>query len=81
MSALAPMALPTAFQTSSVDYLAVLPFLVVIATALVGVLVEAFAPRERRHNLQVGLAVGGLLAAFVAVIVAVSHRGPDDGHQ
>ncbi len=75
MSALAPMALPAAFQTSSVDYLAVLPFLVVIATALVGVLVEAFAPRERRHNLQVGLAVGGLLAAFVAVIVAVSHRG------
>ena len=63
------------FQQSQIDYLAILPLLVVFGAALVGVLVEAFAPRERRQSLQVGLSVVALLGAFVAVIVAAGHQG------
>jgi NADH-quinone oxidoreductase subunit N len=66
---------PAAFQPSNVDYLAVLPMLIVLGTALIGVLVEAFAPRERRHVVQVSLSVLGLVGAFVAVIFAVGHQG------
>ena len=74
MTAVAPLALPTlpaAFQQSNVDYLAILPLLIVFGTALIGVLVEAFAARERRHAIQVGLAVVGLLAAAASIIIAL----------
>ncbi|RKT78875.1 NADH dehydrogenase subunit N [Terracoccus luteus] len=63
------------FQQSQIDYLAILPLLVVFGAALVGVLVEAFAPRELRQRIQVGLSVVALLGAFVAVIVAAGHQG------
>ena len=72
---LALPALPAAFQQSNVNYLAVLPLLIVFVTALVGVLVEAFAPRERRHVIQVTLAVVGLLAAAASIILAAKHQG------
>ena len=75
MNAVAPLALPAAFQQSNVDYLAVLPLLIVFGTALVGVLVEAFAPRERRQVIQVTLSVVGLLAAAASIIVAADHQG------
>ena len=75
MTAVAPLALPAAFQPSNVDYLEILPLLIVFGVALVGVLVEAFAPRDRRHAIQVGLAVLGLLAAAAALIPAASHQG------
>jgi NADH-quinone oxidoreductase subunit N len=66
---------PAAFQPANVDYLAIMPLLIVFGTALVGVLVEAFAPRERRHVIQVVLSVAGLVAAFVAVVFATGHQG------
>ena len=72
MTAVAPLALPAAFQQSTVDYLAILPLLIVFGTALVGVLVEAFASRERRHVIQVTLAVVGLLAAAASIARAKS---------
>jgi len=78
VTAVAPLALPTlpaAFQQSNVDYLAILPLLIVFGTALVGVLVEAFASRERRHAIQVTLSVVGLLAAAASIIVAAKHQG------
>ncbi|HMM95513.1 MAG: NADH-quinone oxidoreductase subunit NuoN [Micrococcales bacterium] len=64
-----PAVLPTAFQQASIDYLAVLPMIIVVAGALVGVLVEAFAPRDRRHPIQVWLTVGTLLVALVVLAV------------
>ncbi|MEO7131197.1 MAG: NADH-quinone oxidoreductase subunit N, partial [Dermatophilaceae bacterium] len=70
----------TTFQTANVDYLAILPLLIVFGTALIGVLVEAFVGRERRHLIQTILAVAGLVAAFVAVIVATGHMGLTLGH-
>ena len=67
-------ALP-AFEAVAVDYWAVAPMLVVVAGALLGVLVEAFAPRESRHSAQVALTVGTLVAAFgVLVWRSVNHH-------
>ncbi|WP_239100537.1 NADH-quinone oxidoreductase subunit NuoN [Phycicoccus sp. CSK15P-2] len=65
--------MPTAFEQVSVDYLAIAPMLVVVAGALVGVLVEAFAPRALRHTIQVALTVATLLVALV--VLAVWSRG------
>jgi NADH-quinone oxidoreductase subunit N len=79
VTAAAPLALPTllpaAFQPSTVDYVAVLPMLIVFGAAIIGVVVEAFVPRERRHVVQVTLAVVALLAAVVAIVVARDHQG------
>ncbi len=57
------------FEAVNVDYAAVSPMLIVIGGALVGVLVEAFAPRMKRHSIQVVLTSVTLLAALVAVAV------------
>ncbi len=53
----------------SVEYGLLSPMLIVFGVAVVGVLVEAFLPRRARYGAQVVLAIGGLIAAFVAVIV------------
>ncbi|MGN6752617.1 MAG: NADH-quinone oxidoreductase subunit NuoN [Intrasporangium sp.] len=66
---------PAAFQLANIDYLAVLPLFIVFGAALVGVLVEAFVARERRHNIQLAVSVGGLVLAFVAILVATKHQG------
>ena len=55
------------FTTPSIDYGAVAPMLIVIGVALLGVLVEAFAPRRQRFAIQVAVALIGLVAAVVAV--------------
>ncbi|TQM64324.1 NADH dehydrogenase subunit N [Humibacillus xanthopallidus] len=68
-------ALPAAFQASEVNYQAVMPLLIVFATALVGVLVEAFVARERRQRVQVTVAVVGLVAATVSIYWASSNIG------
>ena len=75
MTAAAPLAVPTAFQQAQIDYVAILPFLIVLGAAVIGVVIETFAPRERRYLTQTTLAVLALLGAFVAVIVAVNHQG------
>ncbi|HEU5241348.1 MAG TPA: NADH-quinone oxidoreductase subunit NuoN [Ornithinibacter sp.] len=57
------------FQAVDVAYGAISPILVVVAGALIGVLVEAFAPRRSRHATQVVLTVLTLVVAFVALVV------------
>ncbi|WP_270887344.1 NADH-quinone oxidoreductase subunit NuoN [Pedococcus sp. 5OH_020] len=79
LTVLSPSLVPAAaFKAADVDYGAIAPILVVIGGALVGVLVEAFAPRRLRHSIQVGLSLVTLVAAL-AVLVLVSaketHRG------
>ena len=50
--------------------------LVVVGGALVGVLVEAFAPRRARHGIQVAVAVLALVAATaVALLRTVDAQG------
>jgi len=75
VTAVAPVALPAAFQPAQIDYVAILPLLIVVGAAVVGVLVEAFVARERRHSIQVAIAVVGLLAAAVSIIFAAGHHG------
>jgi NADH-quinone oxidoreductase subunit N len=49
-------------------YHAVLPILIVLGAALLGVLAEAFVPRELRYEAQVSIAGVGLIAAFVDLV-------------
>lgn len=70
-----PTALPTAFEAVEVNYGAVAPMLIIVGAALVGVLVEAFAPRAQRHVIQVSLALVAIVASFaVLVLVAVDRQ-------
>ena len=52
----------------SVEYGLLSPMLIVFGVAVVGVLVEAFLPRGSRYRVQLVLAIGGQLAALVAVV-------------
>src|SRR6201991_3594439 len=54
--------------TPNVEYGLLSPMLIVIGVAVVGVLVEAFLPRQQRYAAQLVLSLGGLAAAFVAVV-------------
>lgn len=65
--------------TPQIDYSLLLPVLIVFGTAVTGVLVEAFVARQRRYLVQVLLAVGGLAAAFAA-LVTVGRQVPAAGH-
>jgi NADH-quinone oxidoreductase subunit N len=61
----------------SVAYGLILPMLIVFGAGVVGVLVEAFLPRAARYAAQVGVALVGLVAAFVAVVLASDDaKGP-----
>jgi NADH-quinone oxidoreductase subunit N len=71
-------AVPAAFQPADVDYGAIMPMLIVIGGALLGVLVEAFAPRAARHATQVVIALVALFAAFL-VLVLVSTQSAHHG--
>src|SRR6201991_2130025 len=54
--------------TPSVEYGLLSPMLIILGVAVVGVLVEAFLPRQQRYVAQLVLSLGGLFAAFVAVV-------------
>jgi NADH-quinone oxidoreductase subunit N len=60
--------LATAFQAPSIEYRSLLPMLIVFGVAVAGVLVEAFMGRAGRFTVQLVLAIGGLIAAFVSVV-------------
>jgi len=60
------------FTAPSIDYVALSPILIVSIAAVVGVLVDAFAPRALRWPIQVGVAILGLVGSFVAVC-AIAH--------
>ena len=70
----APVQLAAAFDTPSIDYGLLAPMLIVFGVAVVGVLVEAFMPRLWRHEVQFGLAGGGLIGAFVALVLSAGRR-------
>ena len=55
--------------TPTVEYGLLSPMLIVFGAAVAGVLVEAFLPRRNRYSAQLVLTLGGLVAAFVAVVV------------
>lgn len=53
----------------NLEYAELAPLLTVFGAAVIGVLIEAFAPRRVRHPVQVALALLALLAALVQVIL------------
>lgn len=54
--------------TPSIEYGVLSPMLIVFVVAVAGVLVEAFGSRRTRYGTQMVLSLGGLVAAFVAVV-------------
>jgi NADH-quinone oxidoreductase subunit N len=63
--------------TPSVEYALLSPTLIVFGVAVAGVLLEAFLPRRVRYGAQVTLALGGLAAAFVAVVLVAKTIPPN----
>ncbi|HET8716414.1 MAG TPA: NADH-quinone oxidoreductase subunit NuoN [Nocardioidaceae bacterium] len=57
------------FQAPSLEYSLLSPLLIVLGVAIVGVLVEAFAPRGLRYIVQTVLAVAGVIGALVATVL------------
>lgn len=56
------------FEAPQIEYDLLLPILIVLAVAVLGVLVEAAVPRAQRYLVQVVLAAGGVIAAFIAAL-------------
>ncbi|MET7747453.1 NADH-quinone oxidoreductase subunit NuoN [Micromonospora sp. NPDC005367] len=58
----------------SIDYAALAPILIMLGAALVGVLVEAFVPRHRRHLVQLSVGLLAVLAALTMVVLNADDR-------
>ncbi|AOW91950.1 NADH-quinone oxidoreductase subunit N [Rhodococcus sp. WMMA185] len=61
-------------RAPDIEYGQLSPMLIVFGVAVVGVLVEAFLPRRTRYASHLVLALGGLAAAFVAVVLLAGTR-------
>ena len=61
------------FVKPTIEYPQLWPLLVIFGVACVGVLVEAFLPRENRYLAQVTLTIGGLAAALVGVVMVAGN--------
>ena len=61
--------MPSDITSPDLAYGPIAPLLIVFAAAVVGVLVEAFAPRAARRGLQIVVAVLGLLGALAATVL------------
>lgn len=66
---------PGSITPPDVAYRQLSPLLIVFGAALAGVLVEAFAPARLRRPVQITLAGGGFIAAFVMVALNHAYRG------
>ncbi|ASR01114.1 NADH-quinone oxidoreductase subunit NuoN [Gordonia rubripertincta] len=66
-----------AIEAPSVEYAALSPMLIVFGAGVIGVLVEAFAPRRMRYGLQLGLSLGGLVVALAALATVTAARTAD----
>jgi NADH-quinone oxidoreductase subunit N len=55
------------FTSPVLSYTLLSPILIVLAGALIGVLVEAFASKERRPVIQLTLSLGSLMLALMQV--------------
>jgi NADH-quinone oxidoreductase subunit N len=68
------------FQTPSIEYSLLSPILIIAGVAVVGVLVEAYAPRRLRYLIQTLLALAGVIGALVAtVIIGINLESLADG--
>ncbi len=67
------------FDAPKIEYFTVSPILIVLGVAVLGVLIEAFAPRKLRYPLQVVTALAGLVAAFATSVVVFGRLNPFSG--
>src|SRR5512144_1974682 len=65
---------PAAFTPSDLDYIALLPMLIVFGAAVLGVVAEAFVPRTYRYAVHVSLTVVALVAALLALVLGAVHH-------
>jgi NADH-quinone oxidoreductase subunit N len=67
-------------EAPDLDYAALAPLLFLFGAACVGVLLEAFAPRETRHSAQVAVALVGTVGGLISALVLAGTRdvGGDD---
>jgi proton-translocating NADH-quinone oxidoreductase chain N len=73
LAAAAAVAAATPIKAPSIEYSQLAPMLVVFGAAIVGVLVEAFVPRELRRAVHLLVTLGALVAAFVwTCVIAAS---------
>jgi NADH-quinone oxidoreductase subunit N len=68
LAAAVPAATAPAVEAPTIEYLDIGPVLIVIGGALVGVLVEAFAPRESRYAAQLGIVLVALIGGLAMVV-------------
>jgi NADH-quinone oxidoreductase subunit N len=61
-------------EAPDISLAALTPLLFVFGAACIGVLVEAFAPRDTRHPVQVALALVGTIGAFVSTLLLAGER-------
>ncbi|MDP9863484.1 MULTISPECIES: NADH-quinone oxidoreductase subunit NuoN [Streptosporangium] len=64
-------------QAPTIEYALLSPMLIVFGAAIIGVLVEAFAPRYLRKSIHVPLTLLALLGAFVTTILTAANGLPD----
>ncbi|NHU48507.1 NADH-quinone oxidoreductase subunit NuoN [Rhodococcus sp. A14] len=68
------LAQSSTLRAPDIEYGQLAPMLIVFGVAVAGVLVEAFLPRRGRYSSHLVLALGGLTAAFVAVVMLAGTR-------
>jgi len=64
----------TDLKLPALDYAALAPILILFGASLLGVLVEAFVPRARRHGVQLVLSLLAVVGALVAVVLNANDR-------
>jgi NADH-quinone oxidoreductase subunit N len=61
-------------EAPDLSFAALAPLLFVLGAACIGVLVEAFGPRESRHPVQVAVALVGMLGGLVTTLLLAGTR-------
>ena len=65
------------FTSPYLNYSQLAPILIVLAGALIGVLIEAFAPRAARHSTQLFISIFSLVASFGALMMVRNESSTD----
>ncbi|MEU0100896.1 NADH-quinone oxidoreductase subunit NuoN [Streptomyces sp. NPDC006267] len=58
----------TSFTAPKIEYTQLMPVLIIVVAAVLGILVEAFVPRRARYHTQLFLTVVAVAASFAAIV-------------
>ncbi|SDF01747.1 NADH dehydrogenase subunit N [Mycolicibacterium neoaurum] len=67
-------------EAPHIEYGQLAPLLIILGVAVAGILVEAFVPRRLRYGTQLVLALGGQIAALIAVVSVTAGLGSSPGN-